>query len=136
LRSLVAGFGARLEKRGLPPGGGGWLRTAGRCRSSKKKTPGIGRLLPPTPSTLSSDRRRRCAGGASAEAEHPDSPDLQLSASASGLRERSRLLSTRFLPDSCLLRGAVLRIESGYFHAFPQDSCSFRPRFRPPFQFL
>jgi hypothetical protein len=37
LRSLVAGFGARLEKRGLPPGGGGWLRTAGRCRSSKKK---------------------------------------------------------------------------------------------------
>jgi hypothetical protein len=28
-----------------------------------------------------------------------------------------------------------MRIESGYFHVFPQDSCSFRPRFPLPLSF-
>jgi hypothetical protein len=51
---------------GSNPGGGGWLRTAGRCRSSKKNA---GHRSPPTPNPLhpvlgqAASVRRRCQRG-------------------------------------------------------------------------
>lgn len=142
----VAGFGG-ATKLGLPRCGG-WLgagrlpicdharRHRDRSEQRKRQLGGARRnvFIKKTanpPFTLSADRQRRCAGGANAEADgalgrqragrEGSGGRRQPGASAvcfCGLRERSRIPSTRFLPDSCLLRGAVWRIESSYFHAF------------------